>query len=248
MNLKTSLLIATTLILLTACGKTPEVAPANTQTPGTPTAMDMNANAPTVEQSLEKVGDTIVNNQTFRGCISRSIPFCTSEIISQYATGESVDVCKNFKDEALVTTCTSAVTTEIARKKADPSLCSALTDSSKSLCIEQAITAKALKASDIALCGEIELPTPTKIDSTTPTMPLMPYAESARDRCRQQIIRSSPVTDTAEKLCATLEFEPSRTMCTQDMGRRREMEKQMKKAAGAPAPTTPAPVAPAVAK
>jgi hypothetical protein len=241
MNLKTSLLIATTLILLTACGKASEVAPANTQTPGTPTAMDMNANAPTVEQSLEKVGDTIINDKTFRGCISRSIPFCTSEIISQYAaTGESAEACKNFKDESLVATCTSAVTTEIARKKADPSLCSALTDLSKSFCTEQAITAKALKASDIALCGEIEVLTPTKIDSTTPTMPLMPSIENARDRCRQQIIRSSPLTDTAEKLCATLESEPSRTMCTQDMGRRREMEKQMKKAAGAPAPTAPA--------
>ena len=87
--------------------------------------------------------------------MARSIQSCTSEVISEYAQGDSAEVCKNFKDSNLVATCTSAVMTEIARKAGDSTLCNSLPTDSKMICAEQAIIAGAVARKDIKLCEGI---------------------------------------------------------------------------------------------
>ena len=111
--------------------------------------------SPPVQDTIDSVGDAILEDTKFRICMARSIQSCTSEVISEYARGDSVEVCKNFEDPKLVATCTNAVTTEIARKAGDGTLCNSLSADSKMICAEQAIIAGAVARKDIKLCEGI---------------------------------------------------------------------------------------------
>ena len=111
--------------------------------------------SPPVQDTIDSIGDAILEDSKFRTCMARSIQSCTSEVMSEYARGDSADVCKNFEDPKLVATCTNAVTTEIARKAGDSTLCNSLPADSKIICAEQAIIAGAVTRKDIKLCEGI---------------------------------------------------------------------------------------------
>ncbi len=147
-----------------------------------PSMVDPYQQAPSVTETIEKVGEKIKDETVFKGCMARMVQSCASEVISSYAQGDTADVCNNFKDASLRDACTSSVTVEIAKKKADPSLCASLPDGSKTLCTEQVTVAKAIAEKDPKLCDVLSS------GQKSGSGQLLPGLGEPRDRCVMQVI------------------------------------------------------------
>lgn len=230
------------ILALTSCGNTPTSTPTSaTGTVQSPQAammdpMAQEKNAPTVEDSLAKVGSKLKEEPAYRSCIARSTQMCGSEVISRFSQEKDSDAaCSIFEDSSLKTSCINAVDTELARKKLDVSLCDKVAETNKINCVQQTTIAKAIKAKDVKLCAVLN---PTKSDSTATGAIMPPSGMDGQTQCITQVIMMMEASEKTQEMCKSIEDVMSQKNCTSMVQSRIDMQKNI------PTPSLPSTLVP----
>ncbi len=183
-------------------------------------------NAPTIEESLAKVGTKLKAEPSYRACIAQSVQMCGSQAVSQVTRdGKDATACNIFEDPSLKATCSDAINTELAQKSLDTTLCDKVSSTSKASCVRQITVTKAIQTKDIKVCAALK---PPKVENTTTGVVMPPLMDTSEEsQCVLQVIMTMDASDATLKDCDTLDDEMIRTQCTQSVKSRIEMEKNM---------------------
>lgn len=197
--MKTLIPLFASLLMLTSCMNSGISSdPANT---GTATVLTQSGVETTAS---DRVGDKIATDPGYAQCIASAKISCATNFINSYAiNNSSTDICREFADENLQTSCMEMVVTETAKKTLDIDRCGAITDTDKrALCKQNVITAKGVKNGDPTVCSHFELAS-SDIDTL----------ENMKDRCVIHIIDQLPSTEKTKGLCGLIVHEEARTAC-----------------------------------
>ncbi len=171
-----------------------------------------NISTPAPDTLFASTGKEITQEPIFMSCMARSITPCSQELIADYAKSDSIQKCTNFKDPLLVQSCSDAVSTELAKKSLDTTLCTQTNESHKQICINQVLSKKAIDTKDIKICQQITL----SPNSGSGAMALFPRPNE-RDLCILQVINTLPPSQDAKLPCETLKSEINKKICIQDI-------------------------------
>lgn len=221
------------MVILTSCGavQSPKSVTSTGTAQGPQTdvlsPMALEKSAPSVEESLEKVGKKLQEEPVFRACIARSTQMCSSEVVSRFVQEKDSDkACGIFDDIALKTSCVNAINMELARKTLDVSLCDKVAETSKAQCIQQATIAKAVKEKDIKACAALK---PPKIDNTATGAMMPPSGMNGQSQCIVQVVMMMDPTEKTLGMCKSIEDDMMQQNCISMVQSRIDMQKNIPK-------------------
>ena len=206
------------VLALSACGK--NSAPTSgkpSEQPASATPIDdadiaaREKSAPKVEETVAKIGAKLKDEPIFRACMERAAKTCSSEVINRYSTEKDSDeACSVFEDSDLRTSCANAVNAQLAKKNADPTLCSKITNASQSNCVNESTVEKAKKDRNPQVCLSLRKP---KASSPSDGTELVDETDNLSDQCLSQLAGVLGTDPKAVSTCHLISREAVKTRC-----------------------------------
>lgn len=202
-----ALVLAASCVALVSCGSAPET-PSTSQSGSQPAISDI----PSAASLLAKIDQKFWSDPNFRTCYARTVNTCNMTAARETAEAKnSTDICKEFSDPSLQKNCLEIVTSDAAKRKADPSLCDTLTDL-KASCFAQATTSKASIKKDPTLCNAIP-----RSASEDPTVP---PGLDLRDNCVLRAIQSLDPSESGSRYCGLIKTSEPKAACQEAVRKR----------------------------